>query len=219
VYYGFPDDHGLEADSTPSYSDRTTGFFSFRGMTIVYFCSRFLLSFQYLLLYFYARRKNYPAQNQFLLQIGGLLLSACMWIGSFFLEGEDVSDAMRIAKFGLWYGGIGVEILSTVLIWLCCRVTGFRRTHLTERFATLTLLILGEGVIGYAIALQASMFLYDIANIVIGGVGFGPPAGLAVVMVCLTIYLLWVFYFSRFLETAEYNVLHAYAWVTPSVTV
>jgi low temperature requirement protein LtrA len=158
VYYGFPDDHGLEADTSPSYSERTTGFFSFRGMTIIYICSRLLLSAQYLLLYFYARRKNYPASNQFLLQIGGLLLSACMWIGTYFLEGENVTDAMRIAKFGLWYGGIAVELISTLLIWLCCRVTGFRRTHLTERFATLTLLILGEGVIGYAIALQGSIF-------------------------------------------------------------
>jgi low temperature requirement protein LtrA len=186
-------------------------------MTIIYFASRILLSIQYLLLYFYARRKNYPAQNQFLLQIGGLVLSASMWIGSYFLEGEDVSDAMRIAKFGLWYGGIGIELLSTLLIWLCCRVTGFRRTHLTERFATLTLLILGEGVIGYAIALQASMSFMTWLTLVIGGVGFGPPAGLAIVMVCLTIYLLWVFYFSTFLETAEYNVLHAYAWVSPFV--
>lgn len=31
-------------------------------------------------------------------------------------------------------------------------------------------------------------------------------------MVCLIIYLLWVFYFSTFLEKAEYDVLHAYAW-------
>jgi low temperature requirement protein LtrA len=80
-----------------------------------------------------------------------------MWIGSYFLEGDDVNDAMRIAKFGLWYGGLGIELGSTILIWLCCRVTGFRKTHLAERFSTLTLLILGEGVIGYSIALQSSL--------------------------------------------------------------
>jgi low temperature requirement protein LtrA len=157
VYYGFPDDIGLEDNSNPSYSERATGFFSFRGMTIVYIVSRAVLALQYLLLYFYARRKSYPASNQFLFQIGSLVVSGCMWIGSYFLEGDGVSDAMRIAKFGLWYGGIGLELVSTILIWLFCRVTGFRRTHLTERFSTLTLLILGEGVIGYAIALQSSL--------------------------------------------------------------
>jgi hypothetical protein len=52
--------------------------------------------------------------------------------------------------------------------------------------------------------------------VVVGGVGFGPPAGLGVVMVCLTIYTLWVFYFSTFNEGAQYDVLHAYAWVFPT---
>jgi len=31
-------------------------------------------------------------------------------------------------------------------------------------------------------------------------------------MVCLTIYLLWVYYFSTFLESTSYNVIHAYGW-------
>jgi hypothetical protein len=31
-------------------------------------------------------------------------------------------------------------------------------------------------------------------------------------MVCLIIYLLWVYYFSTFSESTEYDVLHAYAW-------
>lgn len=48
--------------------------------------------------------------------------------------------------------------------------------------------------------------------VVIGGVGFGPTSGLALVMVCLTIYFLWVFYFSTFQEAAEYNVPRAYSW-------
>ena len=78
-------------------------------------------------------------------------------MGSYFLESEDSNDAEKIAKYALWYGGIFLEMGAAIFIWWTCRVTGFRRTHLTERFATLTLLILGEGVIGYAIALQASM--------------------------------------------------------------
>jgi hypothetical protein len=48
--------------------------------------------------------------------------------------------------------------------------------------------------------------------VVIGGVGFGPLSGLAVVMVCLTIYFLWVYYFSTFQEAAELNVPRAYSW-------
>jgi low temperature requirement protein LtrA len=112
---------------------------------------------QYAMLYVYALQMSYPAKAQFLLQIGALLVSGGMWIGSYFLENDGANNAMRIAKFGLWYGGLFFEFAANIIIWLCCRVTGFRRTHLNERFATLTLLILGEGVIGYAIALQQSI--------------------------------------------------------------
>jgi low temperature requirement protein LtrA len=129
-------------------------------MTIIYVISRVILSLQYMLLYYYARVKNYPALNQFLFQIGSLIISGVMWVGSYFLEGEDANEVMRIAKFGLWYGGIGIEMCAAIFIWRRCRVTGFRRTHLTERFATLTLLILGEGVMGYAVTLQQSTSLY-----------------------------------------------------------
>ena len=125
----------------------------------MYIISRIILLFQYLLLYYYARVKKYPARNQFIIQIASLVFSGGMWVGSYFLEADNSNTAMKIAKFGLWYGGIFVEMVSAILIWWTCRTTGFRRTHLTERFATLTLLILGEGVIGYAIALQASSIL------------------------------------------------------------
>jgi len=74
------------------------------------------------------------------------------------------NDAEMIARFGLWYGGIFIEVLATVAIWVCCKVTTFRHTHIAERFAILTLLILGEGVMGYAIALQQSTPLSYCAN-------------------------------------------------------
>jgi hypothetical protein len=165
VYYGFPNDYGLENDySNPSYNDRTTGFFAFRGMTVMYIISRLIMILQYLLLYIYARTKKYPATNQFLVYLGALTISGCMWIGSYFLESEDSNDAMKIAKFGLWYGGLAIEMASYLVAWMFCRVTGFRRTHLTERFATLTLLILGEGVIGYAITLQQSIPNLNVRN-------------------------------------------------------
>ena len=124
------------------------------------------MALQYCLLFFYAIHRQYPASKQFLIQVGALLVSAGLWIGSFFMEAEDASDAMKIAKYGLWYGGILIELLASIIAWLSCRVTGFRRTHLNERFATLTLLILGEGVIGYAIALQSSILpLLVLANL------------------------------------------------------
>jgi low temperature requirement protein LtrA len=220
VYYGFPDDYGLETENDRIAAiSNSSGFTAFRGMTLIYIISRAVLAAQYLLLYYYAIRQRYPAQAQFLWQIGVLVLSAAMWIGSYFLERNNANAAMRIAKYGLWYGALAIEMVTNVVVWRVCPVTGFRRTHLTERFAILTLLILGEGVIGYAIALQSSRALRENKlTEVISGVGFGPPSGLAIVMVCLTIYLLWVYYFSTFTEHKQYNVLRAYGWVLSSLT-
>ena len=69
----------------------------------------------------------------------------------------DNNTAEKIARFGLWSGRILIEALATIAIWVWCKVTAFRHTHIAEQFATLTLLILGEGVIGYAVALQQSI--------------------------------------------------------------
>jgi low temperature requirement protein LtrA len=127
----------------------------------MYIIRTVVLASQYLLLYYYARRKSYPAQRQFLCQVAALFISIGFWIGSYFLESSNPNEAMRIAKFGLWYGAIAIEMGSNIIILFCCRVTGFRRTHLTERFSTLTLLILGEGVIGFAITLQGSKLFFS----------------------------------------------------------
>jgi hypothetical protein len=42
---------------------------------------------------------------------------------------------------------------------------------------------------------------------------FSTRDAVAVVMTCFIIYLIWVYYFSTFLENAMYNVRHAYGWV------
>ena len=116
VYYGFPNDYGLEVDyGNPSYSERTSGFFAFRAMTLMYIISHLILILQYLILYYYGRAKNYLASNQFIIYFVALLLSGGMSIGSYFLEVETANHAMRIAKFGLWYGGLAIEMGSYAL--------------------------------------------------------------------------------------------------------
>jgi low temperature requirement protein LtrA len=125
----------------------------------MYIISRFVLAAQYSLVYYYARVKSHPDRKQFFFQIASLSISGGMWIGSYFLEANIATNGPRISKFALWYGGILIEIVAPfVSILFACRVTGFKNSNLTERFSTLTLLILGEGVIGYAVTLQESTY-------------------------------------------------------------
>ena len=126
-------------------------------MTVMYFISRFVLAAQYLLVYYYARVKSYTERKHLFFQIASLCISGAMWIGTYFLEADDVTNGQRISKFALWYGGILIEAVAPfVSLSFACRVTGFQHSNLTERFSTLTLLILGEGIIGYAITLEES---------------------------------------------------------------
>jgi low temperature requirement protein LtrA len=123
----------------------------------MYIISRFVLATQYLLVYHYAHVQSHGNRKHLFFQIASLCVSGGMWIGSYFLEADNVTDRQGIAKFALWYGGILIEIVTPfVSMSFACPVTGFQHSNLTERFSTLTLLILGEGVIGYAFTLQES---------------------------------------------------------------
>jgi low temperature requirement protein LtrA len=128
-------------------------------MSIVYLISRFFLAAQYALVYYCARAKSYREREHLLFQIASLCISGAMWIGSLFMEGDNTTNGLRICKFALWYGGILIEIIAPfVSMGFRCGVTGFQGSNLMERFSTLTLVILGEGVIGFALALQESTY-------------------------------------------------------------
>lgn len=127
----------------------------------MYIISRFVLATQYVLVYCYARVKRYHNQSQFVFQIASLCTSGGMWLVSYILEANSESNRQVAAKFVLWYGGILLEVAAPFIsILFGCRLTGFENTKLTERFSTLTLLILGEGVVGFAVALQQSTFVF-----------------------------------------------------------
>ena len=149
---------GLEHGPTNA-SERQTGDYAFLGISTVYILSRFVLAGQYSLVYCCARAKSYTKRNHLLFQIASLCISAGMWIGSLFMEYGKPSTGVRYSKFGLWYGGILIEVMAPfVSMWFGHDVTEFKGTNLTERFSALTLLILGEGVIGFAFTLQGSTY-------------------------------------------------------------
>jgi len=134
-------------------------------MSIVYLLSRFFLAAQYTLVYYCARAKSYHERRHLLFQIASLCISGAMWIGSLFMEGDSATNGLLISKFGLWYGGIFIEVVAPfVSMGFRCDVTGFKGSNLMERFSTLTLLILGEGVIGFALTLQESTYTCFVAT-------------------------------------------------------
>jgi len=71
------------------------------------------------------------------------------------MDAGNATNELRISKFALWYTGIFIEIIAPFVSMSF--VTTFQSSKLTERFSTLTFLVLGEGVIGYAVALQKSI--------------------------------------------------------------
>lgn len=79
-----------------------------------------------------------------LAHIGVLFVAAMIYLGLFFSFGKAVSDSGLIA----WYITIGFESAVILLVSGRTSFLSLRRTAIVERLGLLTLIILGEGIIG-----------------------------------------------------------------------
>jgi hypothetical protein len=112
-----------------------------RGFTISYMVLKSVLILEYGLAYHYAywnvkKSASIRPLRFFLL---ANVTSLAMWAGSLSVEIPG--------KYGLWYGSIALEIF--VNVWFRNnKETSVAKSHLGERIGLLTLIVLGENVIG-----------------------------------------------------------------------
>lgn len=81
-----------------------------------------------------------------------------------------------------------VEALAVISISCYWRVVSFRHTHLVERIGLLTLIIMGEGIIG--MTKSVSTILQTSAHVSPSDIG-------TIVASVLLIYFIWVLYFDQ----------------------
>ena len=178
---------------------------AFRAMSLILMVSRLVLAAQYAVIIFYVRQYS-KTWAPLLWTMGALFASAMIFLGTTF--GFSVAgDSFPIEKHGpqtyiAYYVVVCIEATAVITVSCIWRVVSFKHTHLVERIGLLTLIIMGEGIIGMtksvSLILQnsASTSGNDIA-VILGSV--------------LLIYFIWVLYFDQ-IENERFGTIRQQIW-------
>ena len=179
------------------------GLNAFRGIFMTLFVSRIILASQYLLALYHTWHSPLQSALHLGCLIGLYALSAAMFLIGYFIVSIDLQGA-QIAKVCLMYFAIFFEAFSMLALAVVFRnkEIGFSMTYLPERWATLTLMIVGEGVIGLLNHLQKVM----------AGFGFGRNSIIAIIMSVLIVYLVLFIYFDFQQESIRFSNKASYCW-------
>lgn len=122
---------------------------AFQGLALVLFGSRILLFIQYGIVMWFVRgfdRTILPMALTMTVYIISGLAFLSTWLSD--RDTSALMGQMGIKHVNIWYIVIAVETLSVITIASIWRILSFKHTHLVERVGLLTLIVLGEGIIG-----------------------------------------------------------------------
>ncbi|KIV91713.1 hypothetical protein, variant [Exophiala mesophila] len=173
----------------------------FRAMCLVLMTSRLILALQYGVILWFVRRYNHT-WLPLLSTMGVLFLAAMGYLGTYW--GFDVDDFTSTAPhtYYAWYGIAVAEAAAVITISSIWRVVSFKRTHLVERVGLLTLIIMGEGIIG--VAKSVSMILQTSRDTEAADIG-------NIASSVLVIYFIWVLYFDQ-IEHERFGTIRQQVW-------
>ncbi|KAK5091649.1 hypothetical protein LTS08_005410 [Lithohypha guttulata] len=162
---------------------------AFHGIALLMFGCRILWIIQYAVVLYFVRafdKTLVPMMATMFVYVA----AAAGFLATFIMDRTKMSIAGTegASKVRLWYIFICVEAVGVITISMVWRVLSFKHTHLVERVGLLSLIIMGEGIIGliksvsYAIQ-GTSVHLWEETGIITFAV--------------LLIYLIYVLYFDN----------------------
>lgn len=121
---------------------------AFTGLALVLMALRFLLAVQYGLVLFFVwgfRRTLLPLIMTSIVY----LLSGFAFLVTYLVDRRtDMTGVQGSQHVIRWYIILAIEIVATMTISCFWRVLSFRHTHIVERIGLLTLIVIGEGILG-----------------------------------------------------------------------
>lgn len=162
---------------------------AFHGIAILMFGARLLWILQYSIVLYFVRIFDKT------------LIPMCLTMGVYFCAGIgflatylanqqtwSVSGDSGMTGVRVWYAIIGIEACAIIGISMSWRILSFIHTHLVERLSLLSLIIMGEGIIGLVKSTSYSIQGMHVSIWAEGGiVGCG----------ILLIYLIYILYFDN----------------------
>ncbi|KAL9616486.1 MAG: hypothetical protein Q9160_008654 [Pyrenula sp. 1 TL-2023] len=171
---------------------------AFRSMSLILMTSRLILMLQYGVVLYYLRPYWKKTFVPLTVIMATLLVAAVIFLGLFFDFQKDEESKGYVG----WYVVVGVEAFVTIATSSKWRIIGFKHTHLVERVGLLTLIIMGEGIIGMTKAvtyiMKGSTYL---SSSVIG----------QIICAVLIIYFLWMLYFDQ-IEHERFGTIRQQVW-------
>lgn len=121
---------------------------AFTGLALVLMTLRFMLAIQYgIVLYFVHgfRKTILPL----IVTLGIYIASGIAFLVTYLLDRRTpLTGTDGLSHVNAWYIILGIEITAVIIVSATWRVLSFRHTHLVERVGLLTLIVMGEGILG-----------------------------------------------------------------------
>ncbi|KAA8568908.1 hypothetical protein EYC84_007885 [Monilinia fructicola] len=172
---------------------------AFRSVAIILMASRLVLSLQYsAILYHVWYYKN--SKTPLFLVVMANVVAALIYFTTFFGFTKETSKTGRV--FVVWYITAIIETAVNILISSKWKVLSFRGSHLVQRMTLLTLIILGEGIIGVS---------KSIADITEEEGSYNISLILTVVSAVGIIYFLYMLYFD-WLNRSQFGSVRQQIW-------
>ncbi|KAF5877186.1 uncharacterized protein Bfra_001549ia [Botrytis fragariae] len=178
-------------------SDQKPG--AFRSLAIILMFSRLILSFQYSVILYHVWYYKNSKLPLFLVVVANVI-AALIYFGSFFGFSEETSKTGKV--FIVWYVTAILETAVNIAISSKWKVLSFRGSHLVQRMTLLTLIILGEGIIGVS---------KSIADIAEQEEKWTAPLILTIVSAVGIIYFLYMLYFD-WLNRSQFGSIRQQIW-------
>lgn len=121
---------------------------AFTGLALVLMAMRFIMVIQYAIVLYFVHGFH-KTLVPLLLTISVYLITGFAFLGTYLADnGAMLTGAQGATHVIRWYIIVAVEALAVMTISCFWRVLSFRHTHLVERVGLLTLIVMGEGIIG-----------------------------------------------------------------------
>lgn len=121
---------------------------AFTGLALMFMSFRFILAIQHaIVLYFvHGFHKTLVPLS---LSIAIYTITGLAFLATYLADRRSQLTGMQgLTHVIRWYIIIVVEVLATIIVSARWRILSFRHTHLVERVGLLTLIVIGEGILG-----------------------------------------------------------------------
>lgn len=180
-----------------THQDAQNSIQAFQALSLILMASRLVLTFQYGVAFLLLR--NYKKSHiPMAAHMGVLFTSAMLFLGMSFTFTRTSSQRVLIG----WYIIVACEALAISMISGQVSFLSFRATVIVERLGLLTLIVLGEGIIGMCEAINKigsdNIYSSDIIGTIICSVGI--------------LYFMWMLYFDQ-ISPDRMGTIREHFWV------